>query len=575
MHRWPINLSTKLVALALAISIFTVACGGGTETNPQKLIPEGSNLIAQVNVAGILSSDAVTSVAASLILGQNEGDCQSLDNLLDWAIATTGIDFRQVSQVAVFFDVSRTDDFGAFIAKGTFNEVAIVEALEGSEGGSMSTSVYKGRRVYSFDGDTDEPSLAFLEGDILVLGTVEGVRAVIDVQEGDRRRVSGAVPDALADLGHGLLSLAVEVPSEELPDELSDLGDIPFLGESSQGLSAILEPLQDLEILGLAVAQNGQILILRVNLDFASEDSASSVAKVLEGILTLATGLIPDDEIRELLENLEVTTDDNRLTVRLEVTASEIGGLIGARREAQPQPQPPRVSAEAESLQTSILSLMVDKGLTSVSVPTTATNDFTALDFDPGPGVAYLLDYLRQPTTDLYYCWDDRGRVFGGQDNPGLCPQRVPSPTSTPQLIGLGEETEIMPTKDHVVEGQTVRYSTIPPTSGDHLRIWAECGFYEDGLTDELTTHNLEHGNIVVSYNLVDQREIDNLRATPSSIELVEEWGVTRYYDKIPEGMVVVAAWGRRARMPGFDLDGLANFFAAYAGVVGPERIAC
>ena len=60
-----------------------------------------------------------------------------------------------------------------------------------------------------------------------------------------------------------------------------------------------------------------------------------------------------------------------------------------------------------------------------------------------------------------------------------------------------------------------------------------------------------------------------------NTIALAQEWGVTRFYDKIPEGMVVVAAWGRRARMPGFDLDGLASFFAAYAGAVGPERIAC
>ena len=572
MRRWPVNPMTKLVALVLAVSVFAVACGGGTETNPEKLIPEGSNLIARVNVAGLLSSDAVASVVASL--SENESDPQSLDELLDQAIGATGIDFRRVSRIVFFGDVSRDDDFTGIIAKGTFNEVAIVEILGRLEGKPI-TSVYKGRRVYGPDGDTDGPALAFLEGDNLVLGTTEAVRAVIDVQEGDRRRVSGAVPDALADLGHGLLSLAVEVPSEELLDQLSDLGDIPFLGDSSQGLSAIFGPLQDLEILGLALAQNGQILILRANLDFSSEDSASSVGKVLEGVLTLASGLIPDAEVRDLLENLEVGTDGSRLTIRLEVAASEIGGLVGALGEAQPQPQPPRVSVEAESLQTSILSLMVDKGLTSVSVPTTATNDFTTLDLDPGPGVAYLSDYLRQATTDLYYCWDDRGLVFGGQDTPGLCPQRVLEPVKAPQPIGPFEEIEIMPTKNHVAQGETVVYSTTPPTSGDHWDSWSECGFYEDGLPDELTTHNLEHGNIVVSYNLADQPDIDKLRAVLDSIELVEEWGVIRSYDKIPQPSVVLAAWGRLDIMRELDRDRIANFFDAFAGQLGPEVIAC
>ena len=571
MSRWPVSLITKLVALVVAISIFTVGCGGGPEANPEKLIPEGSNLIVRVNVAGILSSDALASVVPSL--QKDEGDPRSLDELFDQIIGLTGIDFRQVSCLVFFGDVSRNDEFTGFIVKGRFDETAVIEGVERLEGKSVDTSVYKGRRVHSFGGDTDDPALAFLEGDNLVLGTTEAVRAVIDVQGGDRRRISGAVPDALAELGHGLLSLAVEVPSEELPDQLSDLGDIPFLGDAGEGLSAILGPLQDLQILGLGLAQNGQILILRANLDFSSEDSASSVGKALEGVLALASGFIPDAEIRELLKNLEVSADGRRLTIRLEVAASEIGSLVGARGEAQPQPN--QETFEAESLQTSIQSLMVYKGLTRVSAPATATNDFTALDFDPGPEVAYLLDFMEQATTDLYYCWDERGMVFGGQDTPGPCPRRALAPVQAPQPIGPVEEIEIMPTKDHVAQGETVVYSTVPPTSGDHWSSWADCGFYEDGLPDELITHNLEHGNIVVSYNLPGQQQIDQLRATLDSIQLAEEWGVIRSYGKIPQDSVALAAWGRLDIVQTMDRDRIATFFDAFAGRLGPEVITC
>ena len=571
MRRWPVKLLTKLVALVLAISIFAVACGGGTETNPAKLVPEGSNLIAQINVAGILSSDAVAAVVESL--GSDDAELRTLDDLLDLASTQTGIDFRQVSHLSLFFDISRTDDFGALIVKSTFNEADIVEALERLEGQSMDTSIYKGRRVHSFDGDTDDPALTFLEGDNLVLGPIEAVRAVIDVQEGDRRRVSGAVPDALADLGHGLFSLAVEVPSEELPDQLSDLGDIPFLGDSGQALSAILDPLRDLDILGLALAQNGQILILRINLDFASEESAASVGTVLEGVLTLASGLIPDAEIRDLLESLEVNTDGSRLTIRLEMVASEIGRLVESLGDAQSPPS--QGALEAESLQTSIQSLMVYKGLTRVSAPAKATNDFTALDFDPGPEVAYLLDFMEQLTTSLYYCWDDLGLITQRGDTPVTCLRRVPSPTTAPQLIGLGQAIEIMPTKDHVAEGQTVAYSTAPPTSGDHWGSSADCGFYEEGLPDELITHNLEHGNIVVSYNLADRQDTEKLRAVLDSIDLAEQLGVAGYYEKIPEGSVALAAWGRLDTMQELDRDRIATFFDAFAGQLGPEFIAC
>jgi hypothetical protein len=571
MRRWPVNLIAKLVALILAITIFAAACGGGTETDPGKLVPEGSNLIVRVNLAGILSSDALASAVASV--QKDDSDPQSLDDLLDRAIGETGIDFRRLSRLVVFADVSRSDDFTGFIVKGTFNEAAIVEALERLEGKSFATSLYKGRRVYSFEGDTDDQDLAFLEGDNLILGATAAVRAVIDVQEGDRRRASGAVPDALADLGQGLLSLAVEVPSEALPDDISELGNIPFLGDAGQGLSAILGPLQELEILGLAVAQNGQILILRVNLDFANEDSASSVGKVLEGALTLDSGLIPDAEVRELLESLEVSADGSRLIIRLEAAASEIGRLV--KGLGDDQARPPEETFETDSIQVGIDSLMVDKGITEVFVPTTATNDFAAFDLDPGPGVAYLSDYLRQPTTNFYYCWDDHGLIsyWGGASV--TCPRPAISPTRGLQPIRLGEAVDIMPTKNHVAQGATVTYNTTPPTSGDHWDSWADCGFYEDGLPDELITHNLEHGNIVVSYNLAGRAQIDQLRAALDSIDLVEAWGVTRYYNKIPEGTVALAAWGKLDFMQEIDRDRMATFFHAFAGQLGPEVIAC
>ena len=91
---------------------------------------------------------------------QDEIGPQSLDTLLDQAISQTGIDIRQVSRLVFFGDVSRGDDFVAFIAKGTFDQTVIVEALERLEGKSSEISVYKGERVHSFEDDTDDHQAA-------------------------------------------------------------------------------------------------------------------------------------------------------------------------------------------------------------------------------------------------------------------------------------------------------------------------------------------------------------------------------------------------------------------------------
>jgi mersacidin/lichenicidin family type 2 lantibiotic len=43
-----------------------------------------------------------------------------------------------------------------------------------------------------------------------------------------------------------------------------------------------------------------------------------------------------------------------------------------------------------------------------------------------------------------------------------------PGDSSDGYIEGVGEQQDLMPTANHVPEGQSVEYSTTPPTSGDH-----------------------------------------------------------------------------------------------------------
>lgn len=143
--------------------------------------------------------------------------------------------------------------------------------------------------------------------------------------------------------------------------------------------------------------------------------------------------------------------------------------------------------------------------------------------------------------------------------------------TSSEYVEGVGERHDIMPTRLHVPEEQSVNYSTTPPTSGDHWDWWARCGFYEDGLPDERIVHNLEHGNIVVSYNLPQGAQLEQLKDFMDDFELAPAWAVTRFYDEIPEGTVALSAWGVSDTMIGVDEDRIEEFFRTYAGTLGPE----
>ena len=129
---------------------------------------------------------------------------------------------------------------------------------------------------------------------------------------------------------------------------------------------------------------------------------------------------------------------------------------------------------------------------------------------------------------------------------------------------------------NHLDEGTPINYDASPPTSGEHWpsHVLRRCGFYEDGLRDEVVLHHLEHGNIVISYNFSDQTQVEQLRGVVDDIGLANVWGIARFYGKIPEGQVAVAAWGVLDTMEGVDESRLRKFFE-YAGNLGPETVPC
>ena len=168
-----------------------------------------------------------------------------------------------------------------------------------------------------------------------------------------------------------------------------------------------------------------------------------------------------------------------------------------------------------------------------------------------------------------------------------LSPSATPSAVSAAYIDGIGRQVEIADDAAHFPDNLDITavvpegYLTvdpddpnvaIPPTSGRHWDRWASCGFYTEPVPDERIVHNMEHGNIIVSYNLTDPAEIDALKAAYEAIDLTAAWGVARPYDGIAEGAVALTTWSVvDGPMVGVDKDRIEQFFDAYAGRMGPE----
>ncbi len=166
------------------------------------------------------------------------------------------------------------------------------------------------------------------------------------------------------------------------------------------------------------------------------------------------------------------------------------------------------------------------------------------------------------------------GTNFGGAGGGGR--PSLGSSDSYKEGIGIAQQVmENTYPSPHVPDGQTVDYSTVPSTSGKHWNAWAQCDFYDEGLPDERITHNLEHGNIVVSYNFTDPADVTRLRQVLEDTDFYAVWGLARFYDKIPEGQVALATWGVLDTMEGIDPGRIEDFFKTYSGQLGPETVDC
>ncbi len=132
--------------------------------------------------------------------------------------------------------------------------------------------------------------------------------------------------------------------------------------------------------------------------------------------------------------------------------------------------------------------------------------------------------------------------------------------------------------KSHVPTGQKVDYPQVPPTSGDH---WAQpaapapWGVKTSLLPWEVTTHNLEHGGIVIVYSAdLSTGQVDTLRLYVRQVQaagfpkiVLEPWP-----DMPKDSKVILTAWNWIMKLPGIDQASIVKFVKAHhAGSEAPE----
>ena len=136
-----------------------------------------------------------------------------------------------------------------------------------------------------------------------------------------------------------------------------------------------------------------------------------------------------------------------------------------------------------------------------------------------------------------------------------------------PELMGL--EYPLL-TANHIEQGQAHEsYNSNPPTSGPHYAQAAQRDFYDRALVDEQVIHNLEHGEIWISYKNADDQTKQELRA----IQGRHRGSVVVTQREANPQNVCLASWGRLLCMDALDRVTAENFIKANINN-SPEPIA-
>jgi hypothetical protein len=131
--------------------------------------------------------------------------------------------------------------------------------------------------------------------------------------------------------------------------------------------------------------------------------------------------------------------------------------------------------------------------------------------------------------------------------------------------------------KDHIPNGQKATYNSVPPTSGQHYGAPAgpaPWGTKDTTLPNEVTTHNLEHGGIVIAYNDLPKEEVDQLK---NIVGQLRSGGYPKVilepYPDMKDAKVALTAWTWLYKLPSVDQAQIIRFFRAhYDPVEAPER---
>ena len=316
-----------LVVMALVV-LPVMGCSGGSVTSRSiEMVPERANMLGQVNLAKILTDEDLTELYDKT--PKDPANPQTFEEALDNLKDDYDIDLMDFNDIVFFGDTSESaDEEGttnfALIVEGTFDKDDLLAAIEdaAAEGETeLESTDYKGYEMHMFE--DEDGAFVFLSDKMLVIGTMEWVKEVINVAKGDGKALSGVVLDTYNNMGDVLIKVAVETMApgqaeEKLPGEMGDL-----LGDMSA--------FEDVKTVGLTLDKKGNSIAIAMKMCVADSESAEGLQEAIDGLIgiigfaaSMSENAEENEALLSLLEEIDVSQSGSCVDVELEMALLEI-----------------------------------------------------------------------------------------------------------------------------------------------------------------------------------------------------------------------------------------------------------
>ena len=303
-------LLTGVIATALALAACTAQ---GQDLLLLDSVPADAVMLGSVQPQRALGDSNVRD-ALDQLLGLL-GD-KMLEDALTQAQEAGGIDPADVREMLVF---GTAQEEGAALISGPYDEAKVKEAAE-EKGGDLTVTVHRGHDLHTIG---EDKALVFLADDLLLAGAMESVKAVIDVRAGEAVALDGELRDSFEALGDPPAKLFLLTP-DGLLDKAQKEGDG---GLGLDDLPIDLGFLTEVRSIGVSVDAVQQDFAFTLTVAYPDAEQASSAQQAVEALLGLVTLFAGAPELSDLLGDLEVTAQEEVLTVAGQFSPDDLESL--------------------------------------------------------------------------------------------------------------------------------------------------------------------------------------------------------------------------------------------------------